>query len=632
VYRIAKLMKTLFTAYNKWVLVLLDSTIILLVLFVVLSAVAYDKVAGLDILFVAGVYTSTFLVMASSLRIYVASISHLGIDLLFRLSSASVAASIVLSILNALIDLNITFIISVISCTYIILLTVGYRVGAREFLFSERQRTARRTLIYGAGAAAIEFASSAMQGNSLHVVGFMDDDPKLIGTSFHGRVVFSPDEVGTLISKFGVTVVVLAIPKASNAQRKSIIENLLPYPLRILTVPDMDEILDGNAGITEAREIDIEDLLAREAVVSDRVSLRENVEGKIILISGAGGSIGGELARQISKLSPKKLILLDSNELGLFLIERELNQALKSLLVPVLGSVTDPKLVDFLFKTHGVDTVYHAAAYKHVPLVEANPFVAVTNNVLGTATLLNSAIANRCESFTLISTDKAVRPANVMGATKRLAELICQAAANEPSNMKISIVRFGNVLGSSGSAIPIFREQIRCGGPITITHPDITRFFMTIPEAAQLVIQASSIADNGDVVLLDMGELIKISDLAVRMVRLAGRTVANEDKEQAPGAIQIVFTGLRPGEKLYEELLIDADSQVTSHPRIMKAKEFFLDQKELQPLLSRIYLAVESRNLSELKELLLSAGIGYQPAVGDMVDRDLSEVFRENIE
>jgi FlaA1/EpsC-like NDP-sugar epimerase len=505
-------------------------------------------------------------------------------------------------------------------------------VGAREFLFSERQRTARRTLIYGAGASAIEFASSAMQGNSLHVVGFMDDDPKLIGTSFHGRVVFSPDEVGTLISKFGVTVVVLAIPKASNAQRKGIIENLLPYPLRVLTVPDMTEILNGNAGIAEAREIDIEDLLARETVVPDRVSLRANVEGKIILISGAGGSIGGELARQISKLSPKKLILLDSSELGLFLIEQELTEALKSLLVPVLGSVTDPKLVDFLFKTHGVDTVYHAAAYKHVPLVEANPFVAVTNNVLGTASLLNSAIANRCESFTLISTDKAVRPTNVMGATKRLAELICQAAANEPSNMKISIVRFGNVLGSSGSVIPIFREQIRCGGPITITHPDITRFFMTIPEAAQLVIQASSIADNGDVVLLDMGELIKISDLAVRMVRLAGRTVANEDKEQAPGSIQIVFTGLRPGEKLYEELLIDADSQATSHPRIMKAKEFFLDQKELQPLLSNIYLAAESRNLPELKELLLSVGIGYQPAVGDMVDRDLSEVFRENIE
>ena len=631
-YRMAKLMKTFFTAYNKWFLVLLDSAIILLVFFVVLSAVAYDKVAGLDILFVAVIYTSTFLVFAFSLRIYVASISHLGIDLLLRLSSASVAASIVLFILNALIDLNITFSISVISCTYIILLTVGYRVGAREFLFSERQRTARRTLIYGAGASAIEFASSAMQGNSLHVVGFMDDDPKLIGTSFHGRVVFSPDEVGTLISKFGVTVVVLAIPKASNAQRKGIIENLLPYPLRVLTVPDMDEILDGNAGIAEAREIDIEDLLAREAVVPDRVSLRANVEGKIILISGAGGSIGGELARQISKLSPKKLILLDSNELGLFLIEQELTEALKSLLVPVLGSVIDPKLVDFLFKTHGVDTVYHAAAYKHVPLVEANPFVAVTNNVLGTATLLNSAIANRCESFTLISTDKAVRPTNVMGATKRLAELICQAAANEPSNMKISIVRFGNVLGSSGSVIPIFREQIRCGGPITITHPDITRFFMTIPEAAQLVIQASSIADNGDVVLLDMGELIKISDLAVRMVRLAGRTVANEDKEQAPGSIQIVFTGLRPGEKLYEELLIDADSQATSHPRIMKAKEFFLDQKELQPLLSNIYLAAESRNLPELKELLLSVGIGYQPAVGDMVDRDLSEVFRENIE
>ncbi len=621
-YRITKLMKNFFTTYNKWFLAFLDCTIILLVLFLVLSAMAIDKVNSLNVLFVAFIYTIIFLVVASSLRIYVASITYLGIDLLFRLSLASVVASVVLFIINALINLNVTFIIMVISCTYIILLTVGYRVGAREFLFSERQRSARRTLIYGAGASAIEFASSAMQGNSLNVVGFMDDDPSLVGTSFRGRVVFSPDEVGTLISKFGVTVVVLAIPKASKAERKSIIEKLLPYPLRVLTVPDMNEILDGSAGVTEAREIDIEDLLAREAVIPDQASLRENVEGKIILISGAGGSIGGELARQISKLSPKKLILLDTSELGLFSIEQELTQALKSILVPVLGSVTDSKLVDFLFKTYGIDTVYHAAAYKHVPLVEANPFVAVTNNVLGTATLLNSAIVNRCESFTLISTDKAVRPTNVMGATKRLAELICQAVANEPSNLKISIVRFGNVLGSSGSAIPTFREQIRCGGPITITHPKITRFFMTIPEAAQLVIQASSIADNGDVVLLDMGELIKMSDLAVRMIRLAGRTVANEDKEQAPGAIQIVYTGLRPGEKLYEELLIDADSQATSHPRIMKAKEFFLSQKELQPLLSSVYLAAESRNFPKLKELLLSVGIGYQPEVGEMVNRD----------
>ena len=626
-----KLVKKSFATYDKAYLVVLDCVSILLVLWLMLSEGVYGK-TPIDILVVSAVYASIFLAIGARLRVYGASIRHVGIDLLLRLSAAAVVPTVMLFIFSAVTDLNITLISSVILCTYVVFLTIGYRVVVREFLFSERQRTARRTLIYGAGESAIEFASSSMQGNLLHVVGFVDDDPKLIGASFHGISVFPPDEIGLLISKFGVTVVVLAMPKASSAQRKGIIEKLLPYPLRVLTVPDLDEVLDGTAAIIEAREIDIDDLLAREAVVPDEALMRKNVEGKTIFISGAGGSIGGELSRQISKFSPKKLILFDQSELGLFLIEQELTQALGSLLVPVLGSVTDSKLVSFLFKTHSVDTVYHAAAFKHVPLVEANPFVAVTNNVLGTATLLNSAIANRCESFTLISTDKAVRPTNVMGATKRLAELICQAAANEPSNMKISIVRFGNVLGSSGSAIPIFREQIRRGGPITVTHPDITRFFMTIPEAAQLVIQASSIADNGDVVLLDMGELIKISDLAVRMIRLAGRTVSNEDKEQAPGAIQIVYTGLRPGEKLYEELLIDADSEATSHPRIMKAREFFLDQKELQPLLSSIYLAAESRNFPELKELLLSVGIGYQPAVGDMVDRDLSEVCRENIE
>ena len=611
-YRMVKLLKTLFITYNKWFLALFDALSIVLVLWLTLSEVGYKNLPDLDFLIVSAIYTSIFLVIGLMLRIYDASIRHLGINLLFRLSAASIAAAVMQIIVSSFIGLNITVLISVITGTYVILLTVGYRVAAREFLFSERQRAARRTLIYGAGASAVEFVSSAMQGNSLHVVGFMDDDPKLIGTSFHGRVVFSPDEIDSLISKFGVTVVVLAIPKVSHSKRKAIIEKLLPYPVRVLTIPDIDVMLEGRAAISDAREIDIEDLLARETVVPDHALLR-NVEGKTVLISGAGGSIGGELARQISKLSPKKTILLDFSELGLFLIEQELTKEFKSSLVPVLGSVADSELVNFLFKTHSVDTVYHAAAYKHVPLVEDNPFIAVTNNVLGTATLLNAAIANQCQSFTLISTDKAVRPTNVMGATKRLAELICQAAANEPSNTKISMVRFGNVLGSSGSAIPMFREQIRKGGPVTITHPDITRFFMTIPEAAQLVMQASSIADNGDVVVLDMGELVNISDLAVRMIRLAGHTVANEEKVQPPGAIQLVYIGLRPGEKLYEELLIDADSQATLHPRIMKAKEFFLEQHELTPLLSSIYRAVDSRNLDELKELLLSVGIGYQP-------------------
>jgi FlaA1/EpsC-like NDP-sugar epimerase len=619
-----ELLKTLFITPNKWFLAFIDGLNLALVLWL-MSRWASPGIASFDIFVVSAIYASTFFVVGIRLRIYDASIRHLGIDLLLRLSVASVAAVVTKLISNALLGLNINFVTELISGTYLILLTIGYRVAAREFLFSEGQRSARRTLIYGAGASGTEFASYTMQGNLLNVVGFIDDDPMLIGRRFHGRVVFSPDRMDWLISKLDVTVVVLAIPKVATSDRKDIIEKLLPYPLRVLTVPTIDEILGGRAIVNDAREISVEDLLARPAVVPDYTLLRQNVEGKTVLITGAGGSIGGELARQIAKFRPKKLILLDSNELNLFLIEQQLTNELKSLLVPVLGSVTDPQLVDFLFKEHSVDTVYHAAAYKHVPLVEANPFIAFTNNVFGTATLLNSAIANHCQSFTLISTDKAVRPTNLMGASKRLAELICQAAAREQSITKISMVRFGNVLGSSGSVIPIFKEQISRGGPLTITHPDITRFFMTIPEAAQLVLQASSIADNGDVVLLDMGELMKISDLAVRMIRLAGRTVANDD-EQTPGAIQIVYTGLRPGEKLYEELLVDADSQTTSHPRIMKARETFLPQKELEPFLSSIYDAVESRNLDELKELLMSVGTGYQPVVVNEITRNLREV------
>ena len=625
IYRMIKLLKALIIHHNKWFLSFIDGLSLVLVLYVT-SLWMTPEIDTFDILVVSVLYASTFFVVGIGLRIYDASIRHLGIDLLLRLSTATVAAVIIKLILNVLLDLNVNLVIELISSTYLILLTIGYRIAAREFLFSEGQRSAKRTLIYGAGASGVEFASYAMQGDLLNVVGFIDDDPKLFGRHFHGRVVFPPNRIDWLISNLDVTIVVLALPKSLTSNRKDIIERLLLYPIRVLTVPTIDEILGGRAAGNNAREINVEDLLPRVAVLPDQTLLRENVEGKTVLITGAGGSIGGELARQISNFRPKKLVLLDLNELGLYSIEQELTAELKSLLVPVLGSVTDPQLVSSLFKEYNVDTVYHAAAYKHVPLVEANPFIAVTNNVFGTATLLNLAIANHCQSFTLISTDKAVRSTNLMGATKRLAELICQAAASEQSIMKISMVRFGNVLDSSGSVIPMFKEQISRGGPVTVTHPDITRFFMTIPEAAQLVLQASSIADNGDVVLLDMGEQVKIFDLAVRMIRLAGWTVANNNEEQTIGAIQILFTGLRPGEKLYEELLVDADSQTTSHPRIMKAREAFLAQKELEPFLSSIYHAVESRNLDELKELLMSVGTGYQPLVVNEISCNLREV------
>ena len=624
-FRRIDFVKALFFKHNKLFLAFIDALNLTLVLYLT-SRWASPEIAVFDVLVVSVLYVITFFAVGIWLRIYEASIRHLGIDLLLRLSVATVAAVLIKLVIHTLLDLSVNLLTELISGTYLILLTIGYRIAAREFLFTEAQRSAERTLIYGAGAAGTEFASYTMQGDLLNVVGFVDDDPKLVGRHFHGKVVFSTDKIDWLISNLDVTIVVLAIPKSLASDRKDIIEKLLLYPIRVLTVPTIDEILGGRAAGNDVREIIVEDLLPRAPVAPDQTLLRQNVEGKTILVTGAGGSIGGELARQIAGFGPKKLILLDLNELGLFSIEQHISDDLKSLLVPVLGSVTDSQLVGSLFKEHKIDTVYHAAAYKHVPLVEANSFIAITNNVFGTATLLNAAITNHCQSFTLISTDKAVRPTNLMGATKRLAELICQAAASEQPTTKISIVRFGNVLGSSGSVIPIFEDQISRGGPVTVTHPDITRFFMTIREAAQLVLQASSIAANGDVVLLDMGELVRISDLAVRMIRLAGRTVANDDKEQSPGAIRIVYTGLRPGEKLYEELLVGADAQTTLHPRIMKAREDFLAQKELEPFLQSIYHAAESRDLDGLKQLLISVGTGYQPSVVNEITHNLGQV------
>lgn len=488
------------------------------------------------------------------------------------------------------------------------------RVAAREYMHSSRHASAANTLVYGAGDAGVQFVTAAMQGDSFKVLGFIDDDPKRTGSSIHGVPVSASQDLAQLIETLRIKSVVLALPSLTRGERKAVIERIMEFPVRVVTVPTLKDIIDGSSDITDTQDVPVEDLLGRDPVPPNRDLLEKNIKNKSILVTGAGGSIGSELCRQIAALKPEKLILLDNSEPALFKIEQTVIGSTDIELISILCSVNDPLALDTLFKQHRVDTVFHAAAYKHVPMVEANPLAAVKNNVYGTKTILEKALEHGCSSFTLVSTDKAVRPTNIMGATKRIAEMLCQAVAKQQPATTISMVRFGNVLGSSGSVIPTFRRQIRSGGPVTLTHPDITRFFMTIPEAAQLVIQSSALANGGEVFLLDMGEPIKIYDLAKRLIRLSGKTVADVGSGKQPGSIEISVTGLRPGEKLYEELLIDAAAKSTAHPKIMTANEPMQPYDQLLSAVEELKDSFERRNVPRARNILVELGTGYHEA------------------
>jgi FlaA1/EpsC-like NDP-sugar epimerase len=414
------------------------------------------------------------------------------------------------------------------------------------------------------------------------------------------------------VIRYNIKMIVIAMPILDATAKRSIINELVKLPVRVVTVPTLEEILDQSARISDIQDISFEDLLGRDIVPVDTKLINKRISGKIILVTGAGGSIGSEICHQISKLDAKQLILLDISEPALFEIQQALIKSTDVKLTCILGSVLDKKLLHKTFQKYAVDTVFHASAYKHVPLVEDNQLSALINNVFGTMSVLEAAVEANCSSFTLISTDKAVRPTNVMGATKRLAESVCQATAEVSNNTIISMVRFGNVLGSSGSVIPTFKNQIRNNGPVTITHPDITRYFMTIPEAAQLVIQASGMAQGGDVFILDMGEPIKIFDLAKRLIRLSGKNYYEAgDMHPDDSAIKLEFTGLRPGEKLYEELLVDAGALSTAHPKIMRAKENFIDKNKIEDYLERMKVSLINDDFDLFYSLLDKSKIGY---------------------
>nr|WP_314709144.1 nucleoside-diphosphate sugar epimerase/dehydratase [uncultured Comamonas sp.] len=477
-----------------------------------------------------------------------------------------------------------------------------------------------KVLIYGAGSTGRQLAAAMANSYEMQVVGFLDDDERLHGHVLNAQPVFNPSELDNLATTLNISDVLLAMPHLSRSRRNEILSQISCARVAVRTLPSVTELAQGKVSVSDLRELDIDDLLGREPVVPNHVLLIKNIVSKVVLVTGAGGSIGSELCRQILAVGPSKLLLIEQSEFALYSIHQELEEKLAgggTALVPLLASVQDKDRMREIMSTWHPDTVYHTAAYKHVPLVEHNPAAGVKNNVFGTLCTAHAAVENCVHDFVLISTDKAVRPTNVMGASKRLAEMALQALAAEHHGTKFSMVRFGNVLGSSGSVVPKFRQQIRDGGPITLTHAEVTRYFMTIPEAAQLVIQAGAMAKGGDVFVLDMGQPVKIMDLALRMIELSGLTIKNEYSPD--GDIEIAISGLRPGEKLYEELLIGENPQPTSHPRIMKAHEEFLSWNEFKAKLDALEEALNTNNVCGIRLMMQELVTGYVPS-DDIVD------------
>ncbi len=521
------------------------------------------------------------------------------------------------------------------------LLVGASRAFARFWLAgvgSARQKAGGRMLIYGAGTAGVQTASAMGFADQFVLLGFIDDDPTKVGRSVNGVPVVAPASVPELVASREVSDILLALPSVSRSRRNDIIKGLQALPVHIRTLPGWADLATGRVTVRDFRELDVEDLLGRDAVPPDADLLSTHLRGQVVMVTGAGGSIGSELSRQILQQQPRQLLLLDHNEFGLYSIHQELQaiclaQKLHVDMVPLLGSVANFPRMNAVCRAYRPATIYHAAAYKHVPLVEDNACEGVANNVFGTLKLARAAIENSVGRFVLVSTDKAVRPTNVMGAAKRMAELVLQALAADgsprfkdtsprsaqsafhaidaaPHRTCFTMVRFGNVLDSSGSVVPLFRRQLAEGGPLTVTHADVTRYFMTIPEAAQLVLQAGAMAQGGDVFVLDMGGPVKILELAQRMVRLSGLSV--RDIKNPAGDIEIAITGLRPGEKLYEELLIGDNPQPTAHPRIMKAHEPFVPWAVLNPELALLDAAVQDDDPAAVRKLLQRHVLGYQ--------------------
>ena len=504
----------------------------------------------------------------------------------------------------------------------LLMLVGGSRAFASYWLSNSYRKqlklaTIPRVLIYGAGEAGRQLMAALSHSYELNVLGFLDDDPRLHGSVLGGKRIYNPSRLKGVVASLDISGVLLAIPSTSRFRRNEIIKLIRDAKVGIQTLPSMSDLASGKISTQDLRSLDIDDLLGRELVLPNSDLLTKNSFSKTVMVTGAGGSIGGELCRQIMEQAPKTLLLVEQSEYALYQIHHEISTRIENhgglnvQIVPLLASVTNPDRMRIIVGEWQPDVIYHAAAYKHVPLVEANVVEGIRNNTIGTLTVAQIAIELGVPHFILISTDKAVRPTNVMGASKRLAEMILQALAQSASKTKFSMVRFGNVLNSSGSVVPKFRQQIKDGGPVTVTDLRMTRYFMTIPEAAQLVIQAGALATGGDVFLLDMGEPVKIVDLARRMIELSGLDV--KDAQNLEGDIEIEEIGLRPGEKLYEELLIDGNPEKTIHPRVFKSHEDFLPWSELELKVQQISQAIEKNDDQALIALLKELVSGYKP-------------------
>lgn len=577
----------------------------------------------------------------TKLGLYRAVLRYLTFHALAVVSLGTIISAASISVLAFYLDALVPRSVPIIYGAFLCLLCGGSRLVIRVLVSQANDKGMKKVLIYGAGAAGRQLALALRSSETHKVVGFVDEDKTLYNTIIMGLKVKGICRAEKLIEKYSVSQILLAVPSASRARRKEILDSLVHLSAEVLTVPDMKDIVEGKAKIDELKDVAIEDLLGRDSVAPQQALMEANIKGKAVMVTGAGGSIGSELCRQIVRQEPKALVLFELSEFGLYQIDRELSnlveaESLSVEIVPLLGSVQRINRLATTMKSFGVQTVYHAAAYKHVPLVEYNVVEGVRNNVFGTYYTAKAAIEAQVESFVLISTDKAVRPTNVMGTTKRMAELGLQALAEQEnakeSGTRFCMVRFGNVLGSSGSVIPLFKKQIVSGGPITVTHPDIIRYFMTIPEAAQLVIQAGAMGKGGDVFVLDMGEPVKITDLAVNLIQLSGLEL--KDDNNPYGDISIEFSGLRPGEKLFEELLIGDNVGETAHPRIMTANERFLPLDEYIKVIDNLDKACHNFEHDKIRELLLEAPTDFNPTdgIGDLVWQRLHETKDEKIE
>ncbi|MBS0043577.1 polysaccharide biosynthesis protein [Shewanella sp. M16] len=553
------------------------------------------------------------------LGLYRAVLRYLGSQALSAIVAGVFVSTITLVLLAYYGSVDLPRTVPFIYAAFSLVFVGGARALMRSLVGSGMNRRGEPVIVYGAGVSGRQTSIALAQSHEYYPIAFIDDDESLQDTVIQGLHVHAPKDLRKLIKQKAATRVLLAMPSAARSRRQDIINQLESLAVKVMTLPAMADLVSGDKLFSDVKEVEIEDLLGRDSVAPRQDLLAANIKNKVVMVTGAGGSIGSELCRQILKQSPSKLVLFELSEFALYSIERELNSTAHELgleieILPIMGSVQRENRVQAVMQAFKVQTVYHAAAYKHVPLVEHNVVEGVRNNIFGTLYTARAAIAAKVETFVLISTDKAVRPTNIMGTTKRMAELALQALSKDSHKTRFCMVRFGNVLGSSGSVVPLFRKQIANGGPVTVTHPEITRFFMTIPEASQLVIQAGAMGKGGDVFVLDMGKSVKIVDLAAKMIRLSGFDI--KDEAHPDGDITIEFSGLRPGEKLYEELLIGDDVTGTGHERIMTANEIYLPWNELELIFNRLDKACHEFNHEVIREILLSAPTGFAPKDG----------------